>query len=160
MVRLCELSASLVSQKYANRNIRNSKHFVLLNISSISGVITESIKDFKFTSVWPAGRCFFTFLPETTQVDLQADVCLHSSQKLHSLTCRPVFVYISPINYTVWPAANVCLHSSHKLHSLTCRPMFFYIPPINYTVWPACWCLFTFLPKTTFWLYWRIFLAF
>ena len=142
LVGLCELAASLVSLKYANRNIRNSKHFVLLNISSISGVITESIKDFKFTSVWPAGRCLFT------------------SQKLHSLTCRPVFVYISPINYTVWPAANVCLHSSHKLHSLTCRPMFFYIPPINYTVWPACWCLFTFLPKTTFWLYWRIFLAF
>ena len=51
LVGLCELAASLVSLKYANRNIRNSKHFVLLNISSISGVITESIKDFKFTSV-------------------------------------------------------------------------------------------------------------
>ena len=49
LVGLCELAASLVSLKYANRNIRNSKHFVLLNISLIKGDILENMKDFNFT---------------------------------------------------------------------------------------------------------------
>ena len=141
LVGLCELAASLVSLKYANRNIRNSKHFVLLNISSISGVITESIKDFKFTSVWPAGRCLFTFLPETTQFDLQAI----PPRNYRVLTAgRCLFTFL-PETTEFDLQANVCLHSSQKLHSLTCRPMFVYIPPRNYTVWPAGQCLFTFL---------------